>query len=301
MKKLIILAFICANFLAKAQQEPQFTLNQFNSQLEINPAYAGANINSSISLRSRKQWVGFTGSPSTFNFNLEGKLINKQLAAGLTLIRDRIGIIQSNSLGISLSSHLIVSEEGTLALGIKMGVNFMKSDFSMLTNVDPSDPLYNTKNITSPFVGFGALYYTEKLYIGFAIPDVKSFENVSPRLKVYKPHYYLYGGYKIFLNSDIDIRPALLGKYVSAAPIVIDAAMDVWYKNQFGFGFSYRTMDAINVMIKGQFHNFYLGYSYDMTVSKLRTLNSGTHEILLGFSFGKNSIPDRNQNSRYFK
>lgn len=300
MKKLIILAFICAATIADAQQEPQFTLNQFNSQLEINPAYAGANDTASLSLRYRKQWVGFEGSPSTLNFNGESKLFKKKLAIGLSVIGDRIGITQSTDADLSLASHLRMSEKGTLSIGIKMGVNFLKSDFSLLSNVDPTDPLYNNQSVTMPYVGFGALYYTRKVYIGFAVPRVISFENVSLQSKITKPHYYLYGGYRIIINDDIDLRPALLGKYVTAAPFEVDAAMDVWYKDQFGIGFSYRTSDAVNVMIKAQFGHFYIGYSYDMTVSKLRTFNSGSHEIYLGYSFGKKGIPGRNQNSRYF-
>ena len=58
MKKIIILAILCSKLVANAQQQAQYTLNQFNSNLEINPAYAGANDNASISLRYRKQSVG---------------------------------------------------------------------------------------------------------------------------------------------------------------------------------------------------------------------------------------------------
>lgn len=300
MKKLIILAFICVATIAEAQQEPQFTLNQFNSQLEINPAYAGANDTASLSLRYRKQWVGFDGSPSTLNFNSESKLFKKKLAVGLTVISDRIGITQSNDADLSLSSHLRMSEKGTLSIGIKMGVNFMKSDFSLLSNVDLTDPLYNNQNVTMPYVGLGALYYTRMVYLGFAIPRIVAFESVYPQSKITKPHYYLYGGSRIILNDDIDLRPALLGKYVSSAPLEVDIAMDAWYRDQFGIGFSYRTSDAVDVMIKAQFGHFYIGYSYDMTVSRLKTFNSGSHEIYLGYSFGKKSIPGRNQNSRYF-
>jgi type IX secretion system PorP/SprF family membrane protein len=301
MKTLITLAFIFVSLIANAQQEPQFTLNQFNSQLEINPAYAGAYDTASLSLRYRKQWLGFDGSPSTLSFNAEGKLIKNLLAAGITVMSDRIGITQSTSADFSLASHVQISEKGTLSVGIKAGVYSLSSDFSKLSNVDPTDPLYATDKRTIPYLGIGALYYTRKMYIGFSIPRLVSFENVSPQSSITKPHYYLYGGYKINLNSDLQLRPAILGKYVSAAPFELDAAMDIWYRNQFGLGFSYRTMDAVNAMIKWQFGHFYISYSYDMTISKLRTFNSGSNEIYLGYRFGKKGIPDRNQNSRYFK
>ena len=300
MKKLIILTIMCSSLIAKAQQEPQYTLNQFNSNLEINPAYAGANDDASLSLRYRKQWVGFDGSPSTLSFNGESNIVKKVIGIGLTVISDNIGITQSTSADLSLASHIRLSEKSTISVGIKAGVNFLNSDFSKLTNVDMSDPLYVTDKRTIPYLGLGALFYTRKLYIGFSIPRLVSFENVAPQATITKPHYYLYGGYRITVNDDIELRPAILGKYVSAAPFEADIALDVWYKNVIGLGVSYRTSDAVNFMIKTRFGHFYIGYSYDMTVSGLHTLNSGSHEIYLAFEFGKKSSPDRNQNNRYF-
>ena len=301
MKKFIILAMTWFALVAQAQQEPQYTQNQFNSNLEINPAYAGVNNNASLSLRYRKQWVGFNGAPSTLSFNGESKVIKRYLGIGLTIIRDDIGITQSTSADLSLASHVKVSENGTLSAGIKIGVNLLRSDYSKLINVDQTDPLYQTnENVTIPYMGFGLLFNTRKFYIGFAIPRVVSFENVSPQEKITKPHYYLYGGVRIKVNEDIELRPALLGKYVKAAPFIADIAMDAWYRSVFGIGLAYRTSDAVNFMIKGRIGHFYIGYSNDMTVSGLRTFNSGSHEIYLGFEFGKKGNPDRDQNNRYF-
>lgn len=300
MKNFFILALVFTSLVAMAQQEPQYTLNQFNSQLEINPAYAGANNNASLSLRFRKQWVGYTGSPSTLSFNAESSVVKKRLALGLTVISDRIGITQSTSADLSIASHLRIGEKGTMSVGIKVGVNLQRSDFSKLENVDITDPLYTTENRTLPYVGFGVLYYTRKLYIGFAVPRVVSIENVAPQSTITKPHFYLYGGYRITVNDDIDLRPALLAKYVSAAPLEADIAMDVWYRNLIGLGVSYRTSDAVNLMIKTQLGHFYICYSYDMTVSGMRTYNSGSHEIYLGFRFGKQGTPDRTNSNVTF-
>ena len=183
MKKTITLAIFCLSIslVTKAQNEPlHFTLNQFNSNLEINPAYAGTHENPSISLRGRKQWVGFDGSPTTFFFNGESRIKKEKLAAGLTIISDKIGITRSTSVDLSLASHIRVSEKGMTSFGIKLGVNSINSDFSKLSNVDLTDPLYANRNVVIPYVGVGGMYYTKKMHIGFAVPRVVSFENVSP-------------------------------------------------------------------------------------------------------------------------
>ena len=301
MKKLIILAFIGCSLFAKAQQEPQYTLNQFNSNLQMNPAYAGAHDDASISLRYRKQWVGFTGSPSTICFNGESKIIKQRLALGLTVTGDWIGIQQSTSADLSIASQIRLGEKSSLSVGIKLGVEFLKSDFSKLTNVNLTDPLYTTNStVFIPYAGFGFLFFTKKLYIGFAVPQVVSFENVSPESKIINPHYFLYGGYRVVLSKDFELRPALLGKYVAAAPFEADIALDAWFKGMVGLGVSYRTMDALSFMVKARFGNFYISYAYDMTVSGMKSYNSGSHEIYLGFEFGKKSSLDRKQNNRYF-
>lgn len=286
---------------AKAQQEPQYTLNQFNSNLEINPAYAGANDDASLSLRYRKQWVNYSGSPSTLCFNGESKIIKQRLALGLTVVGDWIGITQSTSVDLSIASHLRIGTNGTLSAGIKIGVQLLKSDFAKLSNVDMTDPLYITNSsLFMPYAGFGLLYHTPKFYVGFAVPQVVSFENVSPQSKIIKPHFFLYGGYRIVLSSNFELRPALLCKYVTAAPFEADIAMDVWFKGVVGLGVSYRTSDAINFMVKGRIGKFYLGYAYDMTITGLKPYNSGTHEIYLGFEFGKKGSPSKKENNRYF-
>jgi len=300
MKKLIILPILCGALVATAQQEPQYTQNQFNSNLEINPAYAGANGQASISLRYRKQWVSFEGSPATLSFNAESNVIKKRLALGVTVISDWIGILRSTSADLSLASHIRLSEKSNLSAGIKAGVDFVNSDFSRLVNVDPADPLYTTENRTIPYVGLGILFYSQRAFAGFSIPRLISFENIAPQSKITKPHYYLYGGYRFTLNSDLDLRPSLLCKYVAAAPFEADIALDIWYRSLIGIGASYRTSDAVNLMIKGQFGHVYIGYSYDITVSAMRPFNAGSHEIYLGFQFGKKGLPDRNQNNRYF-
>lgn len=300
MKKIILLTMLLSALIGHAQQEPQYTQNQFNSNLEINPAYAGANNMASVGLRYRKQWSGFDGSPSTLSFGGEGKVMHNALALGLTVISDKIGIINSNSVDLSIASHVRVSEKGKLSVGIKAGVYIMTSDFTKLENVDPTDPLYVTDKQTIPYLGLGTLYYTPKFYIGFSIPRMISFENVAPQTKIIKPHYFLYGGYRITLDENLELRPALLVKYVNAAPVEADIAMDVWYKGLFGLGVSYRTLDAITMAVKARFGQLEFGYSFDMTTSGLRTFNTGSHEIYLGYQFGKQGTPNRNQNNRYF-
>lgn len=290
---------------AQAQQEPHYTQNQFNSNLLLNPAYAGSDAsNTNIGLRYRNQWVGFGGSPTTYSLIAETKW--KTLGFGLSLNQDKIGIERITTPDLNISYHLDLKNEKYLSFGFKGGANFIKADFTQLVNVDPTDPLYVPAQETArnPYLGLGALYYTPKFYVGLSSPRIVSFGTPSaPRTKIGAAHHYAYGGMRIQTESGIELRPALVLKYQAEAPLQADLALDCWYKRIVGFGLGYRTGDAVNFMLKSQFNKLYLGYSYDMNISKLKTFNTGSHEIFIGYKIPKKkgeTEQDRNQNGRYF-
>ena len=53
----------------------------------------------------------------------------------------------------------------------------------------------------------------------------------------------------------------------------------------FGIGVGYRNGDAVTFLMKVSFMKFFqLGYSYDVTTSKLRVASSNTHEVILGIT-----------------
>ncbi len=58
----------------------------------------------------------------------------------------------------------------------------------------------------------------------------------------------------------------------------------VEYKGKVGAGISYRNIDAVAGLIRFDLLKyFFLGYSFDLTTSKLRTNSSNTHEVTIGF------------------
>ena len=65
------------------------------------------------------------------------------------------------------------------------------------------------------------------------------------------------------------------------------------YNNSFWVGVTYRMQDAIAPMLGYRFTNaanksirgLKIGYSYDLTTSKIKGYSSGTHEVMLGYCF----------------
>lgn len=300
---LISILFLLTCRFGYAQQEPHYTQNQFNSNLLLNPAYAGSGPCASLGLRYRNQWTGFTGAPTTFSGIGDARIASERLGMGITCNFDKIGIDKVFTPDINIAYHLPVNEKGKFSMGFKGGASFITSDFNSLVGVNTADPLYTgSQKATIPFVGLGVLYYTDLSYVGFSVPRIISFEKSSARSKISKSHYYLYGGHRFVFENGLDLRPAIMARYEHEAPLQFDFAADLWYEDFIGFGMSYRTGDAVDFMLKGKVKKLYLGYSYDMTVSGLSNFNNGTHELFIGYEFCSGSTKNypRTDNIRHF-
>jgi type IX secretion system PorP/SprF family membrane protein len=99
------------------------------------------------------------------------------------------------------------------------------------------------------------------------------------------------------VSENVKIKPSILAKYIRNSPFEIDLNAIVYFKI-LGIGYSYRSNDAMvflaTVNINKQFS---VGYSYDLTTSKLSTYVRGSHEIMLKYEFGYKINP---QSPRYF-
>jgi type IX secretion system PorP/SprF family membrane protein len=78
-------------------------------------------------------------------------------------------------------------------------------------------------------------------------------------------HYFFTTGYSFDINDDISIKPSLLLKMASGAPIEADLNTNIWLKNTVGIGASYRTGESVLGMAELQITpQFRVGYAYDM-------------------------------------
>ncbi|MCZ2277104.1 MAG: type IX secretion system membrane protein PorP/SprF [Bacteroidia bacterium] len=306
MKKLsttILISLI--SFLAFSQQMPVLSQYMFNG-LVLNPAYSGSKDFMSATLMVRKQWAGFEGAPVTQNASIHGPLKKKRIGLGLMISNDKIGITNQTDIYGSYAFHIPL-QKGKLSLGLQGGFSYFKSVFSELTYWDANDPVYQQLSLTNlqPNFGTGAYYYQEKLYAGFSIPQLLSYDSIQP-INFYKEtihhqarHFYLNAGYVFTINREFLIRPSFLVKYVLHAPVQYDINLNLLLSNIFWVGASYRSDDAIVAIFEYQVNRkLRIGYSYDYTLSRIRNLSSGSHEIMIGYDFGYNIL--RMKTPRYF-
>ncbi len=306
MKKIVTAIVILASvFKANAQQDIMVSQYMFNG-LFLNPAYAGSHKYFSSSLTYRKQWVNFDGAPTTYLFAVDGPLMKQKMGLGLILANDKIGVTTQNDIAANYS-YFIKMGEGKLGFGLKAGISQMSAKVSDLIVLDANDPTYSAvkKSGIIPKFGFGSYYYANNWYAGFSIPELfagsqqKDFAATVNTTTPIRNHFYLTGGYVYKANSMWSLKPSFLIKKEKASPTQVDINFTVFYMDMIALGVSYRSKDAITAMLVAQISKqFRVGYAYDITTTDIRKYSSGSHEIMLGYSFGKDVL--KTITPRYF-
>jgi type IX secretion system PorP/SprF family membrane protein len=307
MKKSIILIFvILLNIIAKAQQDPMISQYMFNG-LFLNPAYAGSHKYVTSSLLHRSQWVDFSGAPKTSLLAIDGLVNSKSENMGLGLIvaHDQIGATEQTDIYANYAYQLKL-KKGKLAFGIKAGVSNYVFKSNNLAIWDANDQVFTGRRTAwLPKLGAGAYYFTEKWYAGISVPTLLAYDaNHNFAFDVnsgsfLNRHYYAYGGYVFKLNEQFKLKPSALIKYLPSAPVQADLNLNLLFRDQFWIGASYRSMDAVVFMVEYQTNSrFRVGYAFDYSITKIRKYSAGTHEIMIGYDFGKNLI--KVKTPRYF-
>ncbi|MGZ3862023.1 MAG: PorP/SprF family type IX secretion system membrane protein [Bacteroidia bacterium] len=312
--------------LLKAQQDPQFTQFMYVKQA-YNPAFVGTDGTICFNALYRQQWVSFPGAPKTglFAFNMPVNLLGG-MGVGLYFANDQLGFMASNAVRVAAAKHFVLGENGAiLSAGIDAGVFQQRINGTFIAPQTMYDPSIPTNTVTNspalnklvPDFGFG-LYFTmpNKVYVGISSThlaastlkgaDGKGGSLNSPYSLSYDMarHYYIVAGYTFsFSGGDHNIIPNLKVK-TDAATTQVDFNLTYMLQKKFWLGATYRLQDAVAPMLGFQFpFGLKIGYSYDVTLSKIKGYSSGTHEVMLGYCF-KPKPPVKAQshwNVRYFE
>jgi type IX secretion system PorP/SprF family membrane protein len=297
MKKIIlIVSFFFSIQNAFSQQDPEYTHYMYNMSV-VNPAYASGTT-SLLTLGSlyRSQWVGAVGGPKTLTLFGHSPL-SKKVEVGLSMISDDIGDGAKKENNFYADFAYVLQFEGKhkLSLGLKAGVSTIQTNFNGFRlesgNAQTDLAFQENVNTTSPNVGVGAYYFTDKYYIGLSAPNLIPSTHIEDKAGIQAVgteniHAFFTAGYVFKINDVFKLKPAFMTKFVPGAPLSIDLTANVLYNNKFELGLAYRLKDAVSALTCiNVTNNIKVGYAYDYTLSNLGKFNSGTHEIFLLFNF----------------
>ncbi|NNM95723.1 MAG: type IX secretion system membrane protein PorP/SprF [Bacteroidia bacterium] len=282
-------------------QDPEFS-QFYANPLYLNPAFAGSARCPRICMNFRDEWPAIPGTFVTYSASYDQHVDGLNGGVGLLLSQDQAGLATLTTTCASLiyAYQLTVSRTFSISAGFQATYMEKSLDEGKLNFGDMIDPrrgfvLATSEQITrssiaTPDFSAGLLGYSKNLFFGFAAdhltqPD-ESFVGVGSPLPMrltahagamipLSNHYSQDD--QVTISPDVlfvkqqDFTQLNLGFYLMKGPIV----GGLWYRNQ----------DAIIALIGFQKKSIRMGYSYDITVSKLTEATAGAQEISLMFIF----------------
>ena len=292
MRKQIFIFFIIFSIIVQAklygQSVPMYSQYMYN-MTNINPAYSGNRGVPSLAFIWRNQWAGLPGAPSSKSITFDMPSENKKMGYGIQLFDDKyVSVIKRSGINLFYNIKVQVSEHGVLSLGLKGG---FYNDSKLLTNVNLGpivayDYAFSSNvNKFVPLIGAGLYYNDDHFYAPDAVnfSNTKTYNSDSILYQLNELHYFFTTGYSFDINEDLSIKPSILVKLSSGAPVQFDFNTNFWLKNKVGIGISYRTGESFLGMAEVQVSpQFRIGYAYDMA---FKTPN--TSELFLRLEFGQ--------------
>ena len=317
-----ILPVIVLNFIfgaAIAQQVPMYSQYIMNGFL-INPSFAGRDGYTTVNLTVREQWVGMAGAPSTYAASFQTRILKNSYISKSTSVRKKLikptkggkvglggyvfndnnGIMRRTGIQAAYSYHISMGQTGGYPNDLAFGLAMTAYQFAINTDgliYDPDDPLLNSydRSVFIPDFNFGASFTTSMYYVGFAMTNILRgsllFADTSSTRRTELGHYFLTGGIKFPLSGDWILEPAAFIKSSDMLfkSIQLDMTTRVYYKDDYWAGLSWRTNDALILLMGLKYDRFYFAYAFDFTLTDIRKQSFGTHEISFAVKFGESA------------
>jgi type IX secretion system PorP/SprF family membrane protein len=298
----------------------QFT-QFYASPLYLNPAFAGANVCSRITLVYRNQWPGINKTYQSYLLSVDHYISKQRLGVGLQFSADDAGTggLRTTSITSSLSYEILINKLLVIRFGLQPGVVIKTIHFDKLLFGDQlarggnsgANSLVTVEQPTQTKtffdMGSGALIYTSNFWIGTSFfhltkPNESFYTNEGAVLPI---KYSVHGGAKFHINeeeNDPDLKKSVtlvanyrgqgkfdqfdIGIYYSRNVFTIG----LWYRGIPGlkaYKPGYSNNDALAILVGFQKERLHIGYSYDLTISLLQNLTKGAHEVTLSYQLCK--------------
>ena len=297
-KTLTLFAILLMSSGLYAQQDWKYNHYMFNG-LALNPAYAGSEGNISALGIYRNMWVGMENSiaPLSVNFNIHAPIAKINSGIGMSIINDKLGADKISGVNLNYAYHQkgLFGLEGTFSAGINLGV-VQRTLFGsiLLPKINPDPIFVGVDQSAIAFdMGFGLFYSGSRFYAGYSNSHLtKASLQLSTGEKTdLVNHSYLTAGYKMDINSVLELRPSILVKTTYSATQVDLTGMAVYQKKYWG-ALAYSTQDAVIGMLGGYLTGdidnggLKFGVSYAFTHNQLNTIGgANSFEIMMGYNF----------------
>ncbi len=285
---------------ASFAQDLEFT-QFYANPVYLNPAFTGTHGCPRFAMNYRDQWPGLSGSYRSFAAAYDQYFDNISGGFGVMAVNDvQANTIYNTTAALTYSYHLRINRKWTALFGAKGAYSFNSLDYSKLTFGDQIDIrrgfIYSTKDVqgennTRQYfdASAGGVIFNKNFNIGFAANHLNTPNNSliggdSPLPMRFTGHASAnipLGRQSKFKNTTT-IMPSILYSYQQGFQ-QLNIGSYIKYSN-FVAGAYFRNRDAFILTFGIATDTFRLGYSYDVTVSRLNNgVSNGSHEISMQF------------------
>lgn len=280
----------------------------YNKQV-INPGFAGSQKGACLNLLYRNQWIGLEGAPQTQLFSFNSSLVDQRVGLGLNIIHHTIGITEQWTTDLVYAYRFAIGE-GQLGIGLQTSIRFFGANYNddrlIATDglsTDGGIPVGDQQKLVPNF-GTGIYYNTDRFYVGVSVPRIIrneiDFNDIDGFAAEEINHYYLMSGYDFDAGNGLRLRPQLIVRYTPNIPVSADINLMATIRELLMVGLTYRTGgdqdgfgESIDALIALRIQErWMLGFSYDMTLSRLKEASNGSIGAVLQVCFGKDEGTD---------
>lgn len=258
----------------------------------LNPAVAGTREDIDARLSYRNQWVGFDGAPKTMGASFHMKAYKKKMGLGGFVFQDQIGPFKTMTSALAYAFK-IKFDDVALSFGVNGSYNMQQVTQGFMTYQNTQDIAITNVLTTQKAHNFnaaaGIMLYNDRFYIAGSmnnligssfIYDKSTKRNTKLGVIQTVNHMSVGLGYNYSANPDFIWENSILVSMVSGTPILFDYNLRLHIKRGLMVGGGFRLGSAVIAQAGWTFEDWVqISYSYDIGTNRLRTTNSGSHEI----------------------
>lgn len=307
-KKLLYTLLGCAFALSTLAQVGQFT-QFYAAPMFLNPAFTGLTYEHRFTMNYRNQWPGISTAYQTYMMTYDYNLSALNSGIGIFAYGDRAGTsnLITNQYGFNYAYRIKVNKFSEVRAGVSVGVTTKRIDYSHLVFNDqllsgaPVSSDNNAQKINYLDLGLGALYNSTNYWFGVSAKQINQPNaSMTGSIAALPVYFTAHGGYRYIISARGAGRTKLeefvsasanyrhennydqfdIGAYYFKSFVNLGA----WYRGlplkKYKPGYTNRESIALLVGFEIPDKNFRIGYSYDLTVSRLGISNTGgAHEV----------------------
>ncbi len=300
MKKLLIITALLVSSTSFGQ-DPSFS-QFYANPLYLNPALAGSYGCSRFATNYRNEWPNLSSNYVTTSVSWDSYFSNISGGIGILATNDQqgAGTIKTSMLGLIYSYHAQLNRKWKLQFGARAAWYQKSLDWDKLTFGDMIDPrhgfIYSTGDVPrGGSRGFfdasaGVVLFNKNFFVGGAVHHANTpnesmivgESHLPMRVTAHMGAEIKIGGRSKY-SSKTSVMPNIIYQYQNGFQ---ELNIGTYFKySAFTMGVWYRNRDAFIITMGINTGRFKLGYSYDVTVSKLNNgASHGTHEISMGIN-----------------